>query len=332
MISFLLSTLSPSGESARLPILTFHRVPIEEDWMFPGEATAARFEQICRWLRGWFKVLPLDTALTRLMNGDLPAGACAITFDDGYADNHDVALPILQKLGLTATFFIATGYSDGGCMWNDIVLDALRRTFRDEVDLSEILAMPEARLALRTRDDRRMAAHRIIDGIKYEADERRMACALRCAAALGVQPGRNLMMTPQQVQAMARGGMSLGAHTVRHPILKDLPVDRVRAELKQSRAELESLIQTRIGLFAYPNGRPDVDYDVTTVAVVRDLGFDAAVTTSQGVATRASDRYQVPRIMPWAPDRWRFAWQLAGALGRNAGQEERANSATVAVC
>lgn len=332
MISFLLSRLSPSGERARLPILTFHRVPVEEDWMFPGEATAARFEQICRWLRAWFDVLPLDTAMNRLKQGDLPAGACAITFDDGYADNHDVALPILQRLGLSATFFIATGYTDGSCMWNDVVLDALRRTRRDSIDLSEVLAMEGARLALGSHEDRRAAAHRIVDGIKYEAEERRMACALRCAAALDVEPCRDLMMSPKQLQAMARGGMSLGAHTVRHPILKDLPPDRVRAELQQSRSELESLVQTRVGLFAYPNGRPDVDYDLTTVAVVRDLGFDAAVTTSQGVATRGSDPYQVPRIMPWAPDRWRFAWQLAGALGRHAGQEARASSAAVAAC
>ena len=68
------------------------------------------------WVRDWFNVLPLSEAASRLAQGTLPARALSITFDDGYADNREIAAPILQRLGLSATFFIATSFLGGGCM------------------------------------------------------------------------------------------------------------------------------------------------------------------------------------------------------------------------
>lgn len=71
-------------------------------------------------------VLARAEAVRALAEHRLPTRALAITFDDGYADNHDVALPILRRLALPATFFTATGFLDGGCMFNDIVIEAVR--------------------------------------------------------------------------------------------------------------------------------------------------------------------------------------------------------------
>lgn len=317
MYSLLFSALSPAGNHARLPILTFHRVTAEDDWLFPGEATAARFERLCGWLRAWFRVLPLDQALQLLFEGRLPSRACAITFDDGYADNHDVALPILQHAGLPATFFISTGFSGGECMWNDVIVDAVRRTTVSHIDAGDIVGSELGRLPLGSREERRRTCHALLARLKYLPDDHRQHAVRRCSAALAVEPCRNLMMSDDQLRAMSRAGMLLGAHTVSHPILKGLDDERVGDELQRSRAKLEDLIQRRVGLFAYPNGRPGVDFDEHTVCVVRDLGFDAALTTAQGAASRDCDPHQVPRIMPWAPDRWRFLLQLSTALRRS---------------
>ena len=128
MIKPLLTLLSPAGRRARLSVLIFHRVLPRPDPLFPGVIDAAGFDAICRWVKGWFNVLALDDAARRLRDGSLPERALAITFDDGYADNHDVALPILLRHGLPATFFIATGFLDGGRMWNDTVIESIRRT------------------------------------------------------------------------------------------------------------------------------------------------------------------------------------------------------------
>ena len=126
LLKALFHLMSPGGARARLSVLIFHRVLPEPDPLFPDEMHARRFDVLCGWLTSWFKVLPLDEAVARLKAGTLPARAVCITFDDGYADNHHVALPILRRHGLVATFFIATGFLDGGRMWNDTVIEAIR--------------------------------------------------------------------------------------------------------------------------------------------------------------------------------------------------------------
>ena len=91
-----------------------------------------------RWVQRHFNVIPLDEAIDALQSRTLPARSLAITFDDGYADNQQIAAPILRKLGLPATFFIATGYLDGGRMFNDSVIAALRDCKRASLDLTEL--------------------------------------------------------------------------------------------------------------------------------------------------------------------------------------------------
>ena len=130
--------LSPAGPKARLSILAFHRVLRESDPLFPEVPDTRRFARVLTWLKGWCNVLPLDKAVDRLSRGQLPERAAAITFDDGYADNYTEALPVLREHGMSATFFVATGFLDGGRMWNDTIIEAIRRTHHDTVDLSRI--------------------------------------------------------------------------------------------------------------------------------------------------------------------------------------------------
>jgi hypothetical protein len=97
---------------------------------------------------------------------------------------------------------------------------------------------------------------------------------------------------------MRDAGMLIGAHTVTHPILARLNADAVLSEARESKQFLESLIQERVGLFAYPNGKPDVDYRAADAEIIRGLDFDAAVTTAWGVADVQCDRMQLPRFTP----------------------------------
>src|SRR5450631_76744 len=151
---------SPGGPKGRLSILIFHRVLAEPDPLFPSEPCADQFGALCAHLRSRFEVLPLLDAIDRLRHGTLPAGALAITFDDGYADNLSIAAPILRKHGLPATLFIATGYLDGGCMWNDRVIEAFRATREPEIDLTQ-LGLEAYRIE--SSVDRRIGIERVID-------------------------------------------------------------------------------------------------------------------------------------------------------------------------
>ena len=299
----------------RLSILIFHRVLATPDPLLPGEPDAKSFEARMKWLSAGFRVLPLLEATRRLRDGSLPANAASITFDDGYADNATVAAPILAGLRLSATFFVATGFLDGGRMWNDTVIESVRACRDRVLDLGA--------LDLGTwscdGDAQRLAS---IDGLlgrlKYLPQAERQAKVDAIAAAVGLPAASTLMMKRQQVRELRRYGMSVGAHTVNHPILTSLTVDEARREIDESRRDLEETLNERVKVFAYPNGKPKRDYDMAHVGVVRELGFDAAVSTAWGVSHRKSDRFQLPRFTPWDSGVNRFGLRLAQNLMRNA--------------
>lgn len=312
MLKSVLNLASPRGERASLSILIFHRVTPAVDPLFPGEPDAARFDDICGWVRRWFNVLPLDQAVQRLRARDLPARAMAITFDDGYADNHDVAMPILQRHGLNATFFVASGFLDGGCMWNDLVVEAVRRCQAEELRLPERLGLTQSVFPLRDWSQRRRAVDFLLPALKHRPPAQRQADAEAVMrAAQGASTPSDLMMTSAQVAGLARGGMLLGGHTVTHPILSTLSEDEALAEMRGCRERLADIAQQPVDLFAYPNGRAGDDYTARDVALLPRAGYTAAVCTMPGAAQAGADLFQLPRFTPWDRPRLRFGLRLA---------------------
>ncbi|WP_210544198.1 polysaccharide deacetylase family protein [Rhodoferax sp. PAMC 29310] len=307
MFKQLLGWASPAGPKARLSVLIFHRVLPEPDALFPQEIHARRFDELCGWVAAWFNVLPLDQAVVRLQAGTLPARAACITFDDGYADNLHVAMPILQRHGLTATFFIATGFLDGGRMWNDTIIETVRACQGAVLDLS---AMGLGTHVLGTVAAQRAAIASLIGQIKYRPVAERLKLTEQIARIAKVQPPQNLMMTSKEVKAMRQAGMQIGAHTVSHPILVRLTDDQARQEIGNSKRFLEELLGERIAVFAYPNGKPDEDYSPQSVEVVRRMGFDAAVSTQWGASCMGDDTFQIKRFTPWDKTRLKFGLRL----------------------
>lgn len=314
MIRAALGLASPAGARARLSILIFHRVLPEPDPLFPQEMHAARFDALCGWLSTWFNVLPLDEAGRRLRDGSLPSRALAITFDDGYADNHDVALPILRRHGLNATFFVASGFLDGGIMWNDVLIEAVRRTTAPSLDVEAGVGLPLGRLPVVTVAERRQAAEALIRSLKYVGRDERRRATEAVARVAGVQLPRDMMMTGAQVRALHAAGMRIGGHTVDHPILARLDSGTARAEIVGGKAVLETLIDAPVRLFAYPNGRPGEDFTREHVVMAREAGFELAVTTGWGAARRDTDPLRLPRFTPWDLGRSRFGMRLLANL------------------
>lgn len=269
----------------RLSILIYHRVLPHTDPLLPGLPDVRRFDRQMALLKRCFHVLPLSVAVERLQEQRLPPRAAAITFDDGYADNATLALPILQKHGLNATFFVASAYVDGGQMWNDDVIANARSN-----GLSP------------------QALDRLLMQLKYLPFEER----LRAARTLAPPRSEELMMTTAQVRQLAAAGMEIGAHTHRHPILSTMPDAEALADISEGKAALEDIIQAPVRMFAYPNGKPGVDYQQRHVDMVRQLGFEAAFSTVAGVAYEGSDLFQLPRFTPWEADSLRFLLRLLG--------------------
>ena len=297
----------------RLAVLIYHRVLDRLDPLLPDEVTAERFNAQMRLIADAFAPLPLAEAVERLEQGSLPPQAVCVTFDDGYADNVDVALPILLRHGVPATFFIATGYLGNGVMWNDRVIHAIRCTSVYEMDLSFIgLGVRHCNSVM----DRQVLVKDTLAALKYRPMGERDALVERFAAILNAPAPHTHMMGPEGVQLLDRAGMDIGGHTVRHPILARMEPDRARAEIAEGKAALEAIIGRRLRLFAYPNGKPVQDYGPEHVAMARSVGFDAAVSTAWGVASRGCDRYQLPRFTPWDRSTARFALRLQSGYRR----------------
>ena len=314
MLKQALGWMSPAGAKARLSVLIFHRVLPAPDPLFPDEVDASRFHQFCEWLKSWCNILPLDDAVSCLKAGTLPARAACITFDDGYADNYQVALPILKRHGIAATFFIATGFLDGGRMWNDTVIESLRLTPLRVLSLGDLLGAGFAQVPVGTTMEKRTAIQTIIDQLKYRPVAERAALTEQIARQANARPPTDLMMTSDEVRGMRKAGMQIGAHTVSHPILATLDPAAARSEISDSKHALENLLGERVGLFAYPNGKPDVDYTAQSVAITRELGFDAAVSTHWAASRADTDIFQIPRFTPWDRTRFRFGTRLLGNL------------------
>jgi peptidoglycan/xylan/chitin deacetylase (PgdA/CDA1 family) len=242
--------LAPRGKRSRLTVLIYHRVLSAHDPLQPSEPTGIEFESRMRFAKANFNVISLADGVAGLKRGCLPPRALSITFDDGYRDNHDIALPILLQLGLPATFFVATGFLDGGRMFNDTVIEAVRQAQAPDLDLGDLGFGSHA---VGTVEEKRVAVDAILDRIKRLSPDSRTEVAGAIAERVGAKLPGDLMMTSEQVAAMHRAGMTIGGHTVSHPILAEIDIEAARREITEGRAHLERIVGQPVKLFAYPN-------------------------------------------------------------------------------
>jgi peptidoglycan/xylan/chitin deacetylase (PgdA/CDA1 family) len=217
-----------------------------------------------------------------------------LTFDDGYRDNHDVALPILRRHGATATFFLATGF-----------LDEPRLPWWDEIAwMVRTSALPRVRMAGTSVDldepDRVGAVTMLVDACKRLPHDEVEAFLDGLAEAAGT--GRagpsawpDQWMTWDHARALLAAGMSLGGHTVDHPILARLDPAGQRGQIEGCRQRLLDELDIPMRWFSYPNGDPG-SYDVVTRATLADAGVELAFTfDGSRPRLRTLDPYAITR-------------------------------------
>lgn len=285
------SVLSPASRRGRLVVFCYHQVLTELDPLRPGEPDEAQFRDDIRLIGSVFNVLTFGEAAARLASGTLPRRAACITFDDGYADNFELAAPILRSAGMPATFFIAGGAVDAGVMWNDLVIESVARSGAAE-RAEELPA--------------------ILRRLKYMPMAERWKESVRMFRETGDTELPRLMMTREMIANLANQGFEIGGHTINHPILKGMPDDVARKEIEDCSSWIQDVTNKTPVTFAYPNGIPGQDFDPKHEAMVRDAGFKAATSTRWAVAGPGSDPFEIPRIGPW----WRQGRTLTVGLCR----------------
>ncbi|MFT6915423.1 MAG: peptidoglycan/xylan/chitin deacetylase (PgdA/CDA1 family) [Motiliproteus sp.] len=280
----------------KLAIVIYHSVVAHKDPMRPDVPDLAEFQWQMELLQQQFNPLSMSDAIKGLRAGTLPPRAVCVTFDDGYLDNLEVALPILQRTGVPATVFIATHFCQGENMWNDRLIDLVSQIPGERADFSGVGC---AEMELGSLEQKRQASSKLLNTLKYNPPMQRLeqVAALYQHFDLAEAPAK--MMSADQILRLSQAGVEIGAHTVDHPILKVLSAAEQYRQIDESKRYLEAIIKKPVIGFAYPNGKPGVDYDQVAVEHLHQLGFDYAVSTAWGTNTATDSLLELKRFTPW---------------------------------
>jgi peptidoglycan/xylan/chitin deacetylase (PgdA/CDA1 family) len=310
----------------RVVILTYHRVD-DVDEGLGMTVTPERFGQHLDYLRRHYRVVCLDEAVRRLGSPEgLRSDLAVITFDDGYRDNFLAAHPRLRERGLPASIFVTTGFIDGSeTPWflsARSIVSALRtgvsalRTRRPRLRLDANGSSELVRLALRPDLAEAEAAIEIVERLKTvdAATQRR---ALRTLASAARETTSRTPPVPfltwDDLALLERAGVSIGSHTVSHPLLSRIARADACREIEESHAVLERHLGRRPTTFAYPNGHPP-DFTDEDVDCVRRAGYVAACTTTAGFNYPGADPFRLKRMGIGNDTVAHFAAKIEGLL------------------
>jgi peptidoglycan/xylan/chitin deacetylase (PgdA/CDA1 family) len=300
-----LSTLGATqpGRFARgaLTVVTFHRVlPAERLRQYPLTGLAVTPEQ----LEAILGQLAQHFACTTLIDAyrhwqrepEAARPVLGITFDDGSLDNYEHARPVLDRLGLKASFYIPVALvEERRCPWHDKLGFALlcavavirkRRDLNFEPLLAPFGLSVASFEALLPSDSIRLAAQGVGAAKQLGAEQRERAIAALERALGGDQvPDWAGLMSWQQIRELGAQGHEIGSHSLTHPLLPDLDAAQLEREVVQSRSELARAAGCDVASFCYPNG----SYDARALAAVRAAGYTCAVTTRWGLNRGGSE-------------------------------------------
>jgi peptidoglycan/xylan/chitin deacetylase (PgdA/CDA1 family) len=275
-------------------ILMYHRVAdlAIDPWSLA--VTPAHFTEQIAWLVSVRDVVPLE----QLGAGGGGRPRAAVTFDDGYADVLENAVPVLERFDCPATMFLTTGMIGSG---REFWWDELSRLFLEEpVSQDFVAVLPDNSagwrfrpgMTMREREAAHLAAWALLRPLSA-ADGRRATEALAAQFGVALQSrAAHRVMTADEIAACAGGILSFGAHAVGHGSLPALPAHGQRDEIVGSRLACAELTGSLPTSFAYPYG----DFDATTARLAREAGFDRAVTVNDGVVRPKTSPWQLPRI------------------------------------
>jgi peptidoglycan/xylan/chitin deacetylase (PgdA/CDA1 family) len=238
----------------------------------------------------------------RIQHGqEIPPGAVAVTFDDGYRDTLEIASSILSRYQVPATVFVATAFiGSPGMFWWDAVAEMVKTTSMARID-PEVL--PEARdvtpLDLRTPRERGRAIKTLIDRLRGLTPSRIAESLRALRVALRVPDpeatGPRLLVTWEEVEEMQRGGITIQSHTHTHRNLAQLTAAEVEKEFRWSKELIEARTGQPVSGVAYPWGLPGT-YTEETAGIAARSGFQYACIAEAGSVTGTSDPFALRRL------------------------------------
>jgi peptidoglycan/xylan/chitin deacetylase (PgdA/CDA1 family) len=284
-------------------VLLYHRVttlPSDPEML---AVTPANFREQMQYLKDTFPIVRFEEEWS-----EISRPAVCVTFDDGYADNALEALPILEEVGVPATFFVSTGTigSSSEFWWHE-----LERIILEQRSLPPSFTLQDDRFGRSWPTGlpgERQAFYHGIVRLMNDADaghRHNWLVQLRRWAQTGAGAAdTHRAMTVDELRLLAGSSrVTIGAHTVTHSRLSSLSTEAQREEIAASKSALEAWLGREISTFSYPFGRRS-DFTHQSIALCRQAGFSKAAANVPGQAHRWTDPYQIPRhlVRNWPLD------------------------------
>ncbi len=289
-------------------ILTYHRFSEDES---PHKTSARTFTEHLHYLQKYYDVVPLTRITEAVKNGYSAPRLAAITIDDGHHDAYEVAYPILRNFGFPATLFVVTDFLDEkDWLWTDKVRFITAKTTSEEVNF--VIKGRRIRMMLNGSESRLDAASRLNAQLKKMPDDVKESYIARIGSELKVRipkipPQEFSPINWEQARELEANGISIGSHTVTHPILTNVFESQLKFEINHSRARIHKMIGTEPDSFCYPNG----SYNTKVKEAVARAGYRCAVNTKHGFNDNDSDVFALRRFHD-EPDLEHFAQTTCG--------------------
>jgi peptidoglycan/xylan/chitin deacetylase (PgdA/CDA1 family) len=290
-----------AGEVARqgIVILLYHSVfegpDAHENTLDMGHSVEI-FRQQMEIVARQYDVVSMED-IPKFLTGEkqMPRRPVAVTFDDGYANNFEIAVPVLNHFGIPATFYITTGCIDQNRLpWIARIRRAFRTTERP------LWQAPGGRtLSLADRELREVARVVACEHCAQLVGEAQEQLIENIECALAIEPPSEescRMLTWDQLRGIVRGGHSVGSHTVSHPNLAHVGPDELSSELAESKRRLEEELGAPVPNFAYPNPILNPHWSTATVYAIRCAGYRTAVIATPGIVRRYDDPLCLHRV------------------------------------
>ncbi len=256
-----------------------------------GKFPASRFEEQLLWLKDTCTILPMGEVVTLLKNKKpLPDFAAVLTFDDGLRNNLTEAHPLLVKHQVPATFFVCPGLTGTGqWIWTYEMRERLKTLGTEQL----------ATLASRVCGSPLDSINAFVSWMKKQPNAvRQQAVEQVRNTTAGFVPSPQQrrdydLMSWDELQSLDHRLITLGSHTMSHPILTSLTEEEIEAELKDSKEALVSrgLMEADNALICYPDGAND-----ERVLASARRHYAGACSTRKGLINGNSPLHALPRI------------------------------------
>lgn len=288
----------------------YHRIADKPVDFWGLAVSPANFEEQLRVVRRDRYPIPLPEFVDNLIGGTLPANAIAVTFDDGYVDNLLAGKSLLVAADVPATVFLPTGFIDRfePFWWDEverlILLDNCPRNFELSACGETIPFQIDSEYSKRDNDitpstlpESRRAVLRTVSETLRRLDDAERAVALeKLRSIFGLheyRPTLGRAMSGKEVKMLVADGLvTIGAHTVTHPMLSGLEAEACRHEITESKLACEALLGAPVASFAYPYG----DFNAEAREAVIKAGFTFACSMRPGPVVATSDVFALPRM------------------------------------